>query len=191
MCRTGGPYCYERKLSRPKREKLNTKRVARLTRKIDNHPRSDEDRSARARAQAYLNGDTEATSNLSQAVADASQPDGGGTIRVADGAVPTTGFCYSPYPERSKVFASASDLTVASLMQYAKDNEDLLSQQGNYVGLWNDPEDGKVYLDVSVVTQEASEARVACKEHDQIAFFDLQDFTSVTVDQTATSGQGS
>ena len=36
---------------------------------------------------------------------------------------------------------------------------------------------------------DAKEARTQCEEKDQIAYFDLQDFSSVTVNQNATSGQ--
>ena len=36
---------------------------------------------------------------------------------------------------------------------------------------------------------DAKEARKQCEDNDQIAYFDLQDFTSVTVNQNATSGQ--
>ena len=36
---------------------------------------------------------------------------------------------------------------------------------------------------------DAKEARKECEDNDQIAYFDLQDFSSVTVNQNATSGQ--
>lgn len=106
MCRTGGPYCYERKLSRPARTKLNTKRVSRLTKKIGGShvmPVSDDDCSARARAQAFLSGGETEQSDFSHALRDISSPDGGATINAV-GEVPTSGFCYSPFPERSVAF---------------------------------------------------------------------------------------
>lgn len=191
MCRTGGPYCYERKLSRPARTKLNAKRVARLTKKIggSSDARFDGDRSARARAQAYLSGGETKQSGFSHALREISAPDGGATINAV-GEVPTSGFCYSPFPERSVAYRPPQKIELRDLNKYVRDNDDLLSQEGHFVGLWNDPQDGTVYLDVSVVTMEASEARQQCEEKDQIAFFDLQDFSSVTVNPDATSGQG-
>ena len=45
------------------------------------------------------------------------------------------------------------------------------------------------YLDISINTQDAKVAREQCKQKDQIAYFDLQDFSSVEVDANATSGQ--
>lgn len=72
---------------------------------------------------------------------------------------------------------------------YCERNKDLLSKENHYVGTWNDPVTGKIYLDVSVNTMDAKEARKQCEDNDQIAYFDLQDFSSVTVNQNATSGQ--
>lgn len=118
------------------------------------------------------------------------EPDGGGTWNPYTGDVPVTGFCFSVYPERSKVFASPDQVSYESLVEFFEGNEDLLKQDKHYAGIWHDPNDGKIYLDVSVVDDDASTAREQCKLNDQIAFFDLQDYHSVTVDPNATSGQG-
>ena len=47
----------------------------------------------------------------------------------------------------------------------------------------------KAYLDVSKRYDTAEEARIACEQNDQIAYFDLQTFESVDVNREATSGQ--
>lgn len=126
------------------------------------------------------------------AIYEAKEPDGGATFTL-DGLRPTSGFCASPYPQYSKVFDSADDLSFIKLAEYVKDvkekDKDVFAQDEVYLGLWNDPEDGKVYLDISKRYFSAEEARVACEEFDQIAFFDLNLFESVDVDRNAKSGQ--
>lgn len=117
------------------------------------------------------------------------EPDGGSTYNPYVKTSPQVGFCYSPYPERSVEFSSVDDLTLSTYEDYCERNKDLLSKENHYVGTWNDPVTGKIYLDVSVNTMDAKEARKQCEDNDQIAYFDLQDFSSVTVNQNATSGQ--
>lgn len=119
-------------------------------------------------------------------------PDGGATYNPLTGKAPRVGFCFSPYPERSQVVELPSDFNeiIDIMQQYHEQNADLFTDDNHYVGFWNNPDDGKVYLDVSVVNYDASKARDACLHHDQIGFFDLQTCQSVTVDKNATSGQG-
>lgn len=112
--------------------------------------------------------------------------EGGGTIR-ADGAVPNTGFCYSPYPERSQA-VPYEEVKPQVMIAYMKNNGDMLKQKGNCIGIWHNKDDGKVYFDISCVTDDASEARQQCKDNDQIAFFDMNRFEEVVVDRNATSG---
>lgn len=132
------------------------------------------------------------TTTIGENLSGVSEPDGGATFNM-NGTSPTTGFCASPYPEHSKVFESADEVTPASLAKYVNEvNEadpNVLSGSNSYLGLWNDPDTGKIYLDVSKHYKTAEEARVACEENDQIAFFDLNRFESVTVDPNAKSGQ--
>lgn len=119
-------------------------------------------------------------------------PDGGATFNLA-GIQPTTGFCASPYPQYSKVFNDSKEVNFNSLASYVAEvkqaDPTIFSQEETYLGLWNDPEDGKVYLDISKRFHTAEEARKACEDHDQIAFFDLNVFESVDVDRNAKSGQ--
>lgn len=126
----------------------------------------------------------------SDIVNDVSEPDGGATRSPISKLSPTGGFCCSPYPERSRIITSSGKQLMDDILKYGDDNIDLLTRDDHYVGLWNDPADGKVYLDVSCVTMDASEARDKCEDNDQIAYFDLQRFESVTVNEDATSGQG-
>jgi N-acetylglutamate synthase-like GNAT family acetyltransferase len=64
----------------------------------------------------------------------------------------------------------------------------MLTQPEHYLGAWHDPASGKVYLDVSVVMQDQNRAHQLALDKDQIAYFDLGNFASVTVNAQATSG---
>lgn len=133
--------------------------------------------------------------SLSNLFSDVGAPDGGATVSIQNSKVisPITGFCASPYPQYSKVFDNAEDVNYKALLDYIdnvnKQSDNLFEENDTYLGLWNDPETGKVYLDVSKRYMSAQEARIACEENDQIAYFDLQLFESVDVDRQATSGQ--
>lgn len=193
MCKVGGPRCSDK---RPGGREKVKKRIAKLKDKLHTKEmtvdESDTMRTHISNNQEFLNeGDSE-TSNISDNIKDIAEPDAGGTFSL-DGKTPTVGFCASPYPEYSKVFNSADEVTVASLTSYVADIRkqapDLMNEDETYLGLWNDPESGKIYVDVSKRYKTAQEARSACENHDQIAFFDLCNLESVDVDRNATSGQ--
>lgn len=125
----------------------------------------------------------------------ATPSDGGFTYGLGKG-MRMSGFAVSPYPERSFVIPTAqwNEMTKKerqkTLINYAKNNADVLSDPDSYFGAWNDPETEALYLDVSVVLDDPFEAVEVAKEKDQIAYFDFQTFQDVTVDANATSGQG-
>lgn len=112
------------------------------------------------------------------------EADGGATWDPRTKESPISGFCVSPYPERGIVLEHYDDDVelILVLDKFQSDNDDLFSQPDNYIGLWNNPEDGKVYLDVSKRVSSAEEARSICENNEQIAFFDLQTFNSVESD---------
>ena len=95
--------------------------------------------------------------------------------------------------QHSKVFDSSKDVSFDSILDFMNEiksiDGEIFSEDETYIGLWNDPQTGKVYLDISKRYHTAKEARIACEENDQIAYFDLQTFESVDVDRSATSGQ--
>lgn len=114
-------------------------------------------------------------------------PDGGFTYQPLSEHEPSVGYALSIHPERS--FAKdADELEFEDVLDYVVKNEDLLSQKGSYLGAWHDPESGKVFLDISRVTDDEDEARDLALVHDQIAYFDLGKGMSVTVNPEATSG---
>lgn len=121
---------------------------------------------------------------------DVKNPDGGGTWNPIRGVKTVRGFCYSKYPERSEIIEIGTREQFSDqISDFYDRNKDLISKPEHYIGLWHDPADDKVYLDVSERTFDAREARQACADNDQISYFDLQRFESVTVNQDAKSGQ--
>lgn len=118
-------------------------------------------------------------------------PSDGGTINVNKMISPRKGFCVSPYPEYSE--AISGDISQSELKEYLdnyqKKHKEVLERENHYLGYWRSPYDGNLYLDVSIVTEDAMKARELSKKYDQQAFFDLQTFNTVEVDRTALSGQ--
>ena len=112
---------------------------------------------------------------------------GGFTYQATTGREPHGGYVVSPYPERS-VSKSPKTVTPDDVMDYLNANKDLLKQPDHYLGAWHDGGSGKIYLDVSVVKQKEVEARQLALEHDQIAYFNLNEFKEVIVNPHATSG---
>lgn len=159
----------------------------------------EEEESARtklARLAEKHKGNSETIESLDNLLKGIHSPDSGATLAIKDdytAVVPTTGFCASPYPEHSKVFESSKDVDIGAILDYLSSIEEkdasIFSDDETYLGLWNDPKTGKVYLDISKRYHTAEEARIACEKNDQIAYFDLQTFQSVDVDRNATSGQ--
>jgi len=109
------------------------------------------------------------------------QADGGFTYHTATGEQPKTGFALSLHKDREKILP-AKDVSVVALAEYTVKNIDLLSQSGNYLGGWHNPEDGMAYLDVSTIVQDAAEAERLGRAAKQLAYFDLKNGKSVTIE---------
>lgn len=107
-------------------------------------------------------------------------PDGGFTFHAITKDQPRSGFAVSLYKDRERKL-DAKDCTVNEIADYVVRNWDLLSKENNYIGGWVNPEDNKVYLDVSTVVRSADEAFRLGKAHKQIAYFDLAKGESVTI----------
>ena len=112
------------------------------------------------------------------------QADGGFTYSPTTGEQPTTGFALSVHPDREQVIESSAANAV-ELAKYVVKNWDLLSQDGNFVGGWHHPTNGKVYLDVSTVVATAKEADKLARDAHQIAYFDLVNGVSIKTPEYA------
>lgn len=103
------------------------------------------------------------------------------------GIEPIRGYAVSPYPHLS--FAKPSgEFTIGDLAAYFKKNKSMLKNANHFIGAWHDPSSGRIFLDVSVVTNSSGTASKLAVQHDQIAYFDLGRGKSVTVNKLATSG---
>ena len=113
--------------------------------------------------------------------------DGGFTVNVKDMSEPKTGFALSIYPDRSKGLDTES-INAVRLADYIDQNTDLLEQDGNMLGAWHDPKTGRVFFDISKVTNDEVEAKLLATSNDQVAYFDIAAGKSVDVNRQATSG---
>ena len=115
----------------------------------------------------------------------------GASISINDNSYVNNGFAVSPYPEYSK--AIPGDVTDEQIQtevdNYIKEHKDVLEKPNHILGLWRSPYDNNLYLDVSIISKDASEAREISKKEDQQAYFDFQTGEAITVDKNATSGQ--
>lgn len=139
------------------------------------------------------NGNINIESDIKSVLSGIHTPSAGATISLQNNnsvKIPVVGFCASPYPEFSKVYESSQELNALEIFEFIESvDPGIFEQEETYIGIWNDPETGKVYLDVSKRYFTAEDARIACENNDQIAYFDLQTFESVDVDREAKSGQ--
>lgn len=121
-----------------------------------------------------------------------SEPNSGITMNINNDELVQSGFCVSPYPDQS--LAIESDLTdeefQKALDDYIEKNKEILDQPNHYVGLWKSPYDGALYVDISVVYEDAAYTRDVGEEKDQQGYFDMQTYEEITIDPNATSGQG-
>jgi hypothetical protein len=127
------------------------------------------------------------TAGYSGLLASIHKPDGGFTYSFGTGRQPKVGYPLSIYPERSKGIPF-KDFHRTDVSIYIKKNKDILSKKESHLGGWHDPKTGMIYLDISVVKKTAKEAHDLALKYDQIAYFDLSIFKSVTVNAKATSG---
>lgn len=192
MCRAGGRRCPGSKTYKSRKSIQKCEESLKNAGDNSSDPRFDKVRNTLFRNKKKLSSGEDQAPSLAtpnSVVEDASTPDGGATVSPTQSQYVTSGFAYSPYPERS-LAVNAQDLSADTVKQYMKDNNDLLSKEGHNLGVWHDPETHVIYLDISVTTESAILARKQCLKTDQIAFFDMQTFESVDVDRGAKSGQG-
>lgn len=120
------------------------------------------------------------TSEFGQLLDQVAKPDGGFTFSVTSHTAPQKGYALSLHKEAEQTF-DAKDLTPKDLVEYTLKHWDLLQLANNYLGAWHNPEDDRVYLDVSTVLDSAQEAERIGREHRQLAYFDLSQGSSVAI----------
>jgi hypothetical protein len=114
------------------------------------------------------------------AMADAlSVLDGGFSVDPSDGSDIRTGYAVAVHPEHERTYDG--HVTSNDLLEYIAQAKDALSLPGRVLGGWCDPATSRVYLDVSVVTADLSEAMTLAQETAQLAIFDFSAMESIPV----------
>lgn len=96
---------------------------------------------------------------------------GGCTINLK-GHKPNKGFCLSIFPEK-EWRCKFNEFGAEVVRHYIQSNKDLLSMGNIYLGTWFNKEDGLVYIDCSVVTEDQKEAIELCQDNKQLAYYDI------------------
>src|SRR5574337_236118 len=115
------------------------------------------------------------------------EPDTGLTYHVISGHQPTEGYAVSPYPEKSEA-THVSKIKASHIIKYVKKNREALEDPEHHLGLWHDPSNNRISIDISVVKPSRDEAHKLALENDQKAYYDLKNHETVMVNPNATSG---
>ena len=122
--------------------------------------------------------------NLETILKNVRQADGGATIDK-NGNFANGRYYASIYPQYSLIIDNSKDVTAQTIQNYIKQVNKLsggiLDKANNYIGLWNNPENNKVYFDISQSFSSKQAVKNACLEHEQIAYFDAKSGKSVKV----------
>lgn len=122
--------------------------------------------------------------NLETILKNVRQADGGATIDK-NGNFAQGKYYASIYPEYSLIVDNSKDVTAQTIHNYIKQvnklSGGLLDKSNNYIGLWNNPNNHKVYFDISKSFDNKKAVKNACLEHEQIAYFDVASGKSVKV----------
>ena len=128
-------------------------------------------------------------------VVDSVQKNGGHTVSVTTGAVPTAGYAVS-LPGFSRAYPI--DVNVATglpnydhelgdrIVEYVHDNWQELSQPDSFLGIYYSPESKQLYLDVSVVAKKKDAAVQAGRIGNQESVWDV-----LNMNEVPTGGSGS
>jgi len=108
---------------------------------------------------------------------------GGLSVNMVNGSEPTSGYMVAKGTEYGKT-VSAEDFYDPQkgpkiLADYMKEHKEDLGTGKNYLGLWHNTEDGKVYLDVSENILDRGAAITAGQSRDQISIWDVANFAEV------------
>lgn len=126
--------------------------------------------------------DRQQLARFKKIIQDVQVSDGGATVDKY--GKPAQAFYFgSTYPQFEKVVDNSKLVTVELLQDYInhvnKVGNGLFNREDMFLGLWNDPTDNKVYIDVSQGFDNVKDVSKACKDNGQIAYFDAKKGASV------------
>ena len=111
-----------------------------------------------------------------QEIYSAIKENGGITVDVWNGSRPSSGIVVAPFKETETTF-SLNEFTDNDVKQYMEKFRPLLEVSGMHLGGW--VSDDTVYLDVSVVTEDEVTATALAQDGNQLATFNLGNFTQL------------
>ena len=118
---------------------------------------------------------------------------GGLSVNMVNGSEPTSGYMVAKGTAYGKTVSAEDFYDPAKgpkiLADYMKENKSDLATGKNYLGLWHNTEDGKVYLDISENIQSKSEAISAGRSRDQISIWDVANFAEIQTGGTGVTKQ--
>ena len=110
---------------------------------------------------------------------------GGFTYQAVLKSSPTTGYAVSPFKdaEQSWNLSEFKDRKqgIEAIKGYLRKNQAKFDDPKVHLGGWNDPQSGKVFLDLSKVVQDEGEAFTMAKAANQLAVFNLGKMESLYV----------
>lgn len=109
--------------------------------------------------------------------------DGGFSVDPRTGEDVGAGYAVAVHPERECVLTEP--VAVGDLIGYVAQVADALALPGRVFGGWRDPETGRVYLDVSAIVTDYSDAVSLACETGQMAIFDISAGESIRVEDAA------
>lgn len=122
--------------------------------------------------------------NLETILKNVRQADGGATIDKY-GNFASGKYYASIYPQYSLIVDNSEKVNGELIKKYVEKINNvsggILDQPNNYIGLWNNPENNKVYFDISQSFDDKEAVKNACLEHEQLAYFDSEQGKSVKV----------
>ena len=101
---------------------------------------------------------------------------GGITYNLRNQSMVTTGYAVSARKDLEQVIPLES-FTVGALESYIVRNNEILAVENNMLGAWMS--EGMVYLDVTTVVSDESEAVRIAKSANQLAIFNLETFEEI------------
>lgn len=118
---------------------------------------------------------------------------GGLSVNMVDGSEPTSGYMVAKGSQYGSIASEADFYDPIKgpkiLADYMKNNKSDLATGKNYLGLWHNKDDGKVYLDISENIQNVDTARTLGAKRDQISIWDVANFAEIQTGGTGNVGK--
>ena len=171
---------------RPNSESARSERIANNQRELDRTQLANETQSLDNRARRGDPNDTSKQvegSTLPLVDLIRKNPDGF-TVDPDSLEAPSGGFAVAPVKAAEMVIAR-DNLTESNIRQLAEDLANLssLSNRKFYAGGWFNSEDGKFYLDATIVADNIEDALYIADSSNQIAIFDLGEFNEINTEE--------